>query len=303
MAEGLTLSDSSSLSSMTATVIADAIANIEPAGPSAALVSRFDLKKGQTQINLPLWGRLSAAALTEGVALQAAQQVTVTVRNLTATEHGILTFISDVLKRENNDDIMAEVGMMQGLAVGRLRESDIVTLYDSVTGKSIPGTGEKLNFRTLAGAMAYLRTDNDTSFGPAPGPRFNAVLHPEQIRQLVEEETGMQSGGSSKTGMAQGVRPQGPSEEVIENYWRGREMRFGFNIWESGVIARSGNDAKGAIFTPQAFALTMAKEIDAEDDRDIRARGTDLVTVATWGESEVVDDWAVEIFSDATAIS
>ena len=72
MAEGLTLSGSSSLSSMAATVIADAIANVEPAGPTASLVSRYDLAKGEKQRNIPLWGRLTAAALTEGVTIQAA---------------------------------------------------------------------------------------------------------------------------------------------------------------------------------------------------------------------------------------
>jgi hypothetical protein len=47
----------------------------------------------------------------------------------------------------------------------------------------------------------------------------------------------------------------------------------------------------------------MAKEIDAEDDRDIRSRGSDIVTVGTWGETEIVDDWAVEVFSLASPIS
>ena len=301
MAEGLTLSSSSNLSSMAATVIADAIANVEPAGPTASLVSRYDLAKGEKQKNIPLWGRLSAAALTEGVTIQAAQQVSVTVRNVTASEHGVLTFVSDVLQRENSEDVLAEVGMMQGLALGRLRESDLVTLFDSVTGLSIPGTGSNFGFRHLAGAVAYLQTDNEVAFGPVPGGRVNAVLHPEQIRRLVEDDSGLQAGGS--TTMAAGARPSGPSDDVINNYWRGQETRFGVQIYSSGVISLSGNDAKGCVFAPQAFALCMAKEIDAEDDRDIRSRGSDIVTVGTWGETEIVDTWAAEIYSATDAIS
>ena len=302
MAEGLSLSGTSSLSSMSAIVIADAIANVEPAGPTASLVSRFDVKQGEKQINLPLWGRLTAAALVEGVTMNAAQQMTVTVRSLTATEHGLLSFISDVLAQENNEAVLAEVGMMQGLALGRLRESDLVTLFDSVTGLSVPGAGNPLTFRTLAGGMSYLRTDNNSAFGPAPGPNFNAVLHPEQIRSMVEEDSGLQAGGGA--GMAQGARPVGPSEDVINNYWRGRETRFGFNIWESGVISRDGsNDSKGCVFASQAFALAMALEITAKDDEDIRSRGTDIVTVARWGESEVVDEWAAEIYSKTDVIT
>ena len=302
MAEGLTLSSSSSLSSMAATVIADAIANVEPAGPTASLVSRYDLAQGQTQKNIPLWGRLTAAALTEGVTLNAAQQVSVTVRNVTASEHGVLTFVSDVLQRENSEDVLSEVGMMQGLALGRLRESDLVTLFDAVTGLSTPGAGSNFGFRHLAGAVAYMQTDNNSSFGPSPGGKVNAVLHPEQIRRLVEDDSGMQAGGS--TTMAAGARPSGPSDEVIQNYWRGQETRFGVQIYSSGVISRDGSgDSKGCVFAPQAFALCMAKEIDAEDDRDIRSRGTDIVTVGVWGETEIVDEWAVEAYSATDAIS
>ena len=303
MAEGLTLSGSSNLSSMAATVIADAIANVEPAGPTASLVSRYDLAKGEKQKNIPLWGRLSAAALTEGVTIEAAQQVSVTVRNVTASEHGVLTFVSDVLQRENSEDVLAEVGMMQGLALGRLRESDLVTLFDSVTGLTMPGAGSNFGFRHLAGAVAYLQTDNEAAFGPVPGGRVNAVLHPEQIRRLVEDDSGMQAGGS--TTMAAGARPSGPSDDVINSYWRGQETRFGVQIYSSGVIERdtTTKDSKGCIFAPQAFALCMAKEIDAEDDRDIRSRGTDIVTVGTWGETEIVDEWAVEIHSATDVIS
>lgn len=301
MAEGLTLSSTSSLSDMSLTVVADAIANVEPAGPTAGLVTRYDLAQGQTQKNIPLWGRLTASALTEGVEINAAQQVSVTVRNVTASEHGVLTFVSKVLQRENSEDVLSEVGMMQGLALGRLRESDLVTLFDSVTGLSIPGAGNNITFPDLAGAVAYMQTDNNSSFGPAPGGTINAVLHPEQIRRLVEEDAGIGAGGST---MATGARPDGPSNEVITNYWRGQEQRFGVQIWSSGIISRDGSgDAKGAIFSPQAFALCMAQEIEADDDKDIRSRGTDIVTVGVWGETEIVDEWAVEAYSAADVVS
>ena len=301
MAEGLTLSSTSSLSDMSLTVVADAIANVEPAGPTAALVTRYDLAQGQTQKNIPLWGRLTASALTEGVEINAAQQVSVTVRNVTASEHGVLTFVSRVLQRENSEDVLSEVGTMQGLALGRLRESDLVTLFDSVTGLSIPGAGQNLTFPDLAGAVAYMQTDNNSSFGPAPGGTVNAVLHPEQIRRLVEEDAGIGAGGST---MATGARPTGPSEDVIKNYWRGQEKRFGVQIWSSGIISRDGSgDSKGAIFSPQAFALCMAQEIEADDDKDIRSRGTDIVTVGVWGETEIVDEGAVEAYSAADVVS
>tara|TARA_Y100000401_G_C8322955_1_gene226491 strand:- start:837 stop:1736 length:900 start_codon:yes stop_codon:yes gene_type:complete len=299
MATGLTLSDTSSLEDMSAIVIADAIANIEPAGPTNQLVTKYPIRQGAKQINLPLWGRLTAAAVTEGIDIAVPQQMSVTVRNLTAGEHGILTFVSDRLQRQNNENVLSEVGTMQGAAMGRLLESDLVTLFDSVS-KSSPGAGNALTFYHLAGATSYLRTDNNSSFGPAPG-KANAVLHPEQIRRLVQEVTSIQGGGS--TGMAAQPIPTGMTEEVVENYFRGNEQVFGTRIWESGVISRDGsNDSKGCMFVPQAFALAMALEVEAEDERDISLRGTEVVMVAEWGESEVVDEWAIELYSATDAL-
>ena len=299
MATGLTLSATSSLEDMSAIVIADAIANIEPAGPTNQLVTKYPIQQGAKQINLPLWGRLTAAAVTEGIDIAVPQQMSVTVRNLTAGEHGILTFVSDKLKRQNNENVLSEVGNMQGNAMGRLLESDLVTLFDSVSN-TLPGAGSAMTFYHIAGATSYLRTDNNSSFGPAPG-KANAVLHPEQIRRLVQEVSSIQGGGT--TGMAAQPIPTGLTEEVIENYFRGNELVFGTRIWESGVISRDGSgDSKGCMFVPQAFALAMALEVEAEDERDISLRGTEVVMVAEWGESEVVDEWAVELYSATDAV-
>ena len=49
MAEGLTISSTSALSNMSAIVIANAIANVEPAGPTASLVTRYNVGHGIPQ--------------------------------------------------------------------------------------------------------------------------------------------------------------------------------------------------------------------------------------------------------------
>ena len=298
MATGLTLSDSSSLEDMSAIMIANAIANIEPAGPTNQLVTRYDIPKGVKQINVPLWGRNDAAALTEGVDISVPQQLGVTVRNLTATEHGLLTFVSDKLVRQNNESVMAHIGEVQGNAVGRLLESDLITLFDGLS-VSAPGAGNAGTFYHVAGAVSYLKTDNNSSFGPAPGTP-NGVFHPEQIRRFVQESTSIQGGGS--TGMAAQPIPEGYSAEVLRNYYRGNEQIFNVPIYESGVISRDGSgDSKGAIFAREALALAMETEISAEEERDISLRGTEVVTTGNWGELEIVDTWGVEFYSATDA--
>ncbi len=82
---------------MSKIIVAEAIDNVEPSAPMADLVSRYPIESGAKQVNVPIWGRQSAVALTEGVDISAPQQVTATVVNLTASEHGILSFVSDRL--------------------------------------------------------------------------------------------------------------------------------------------------------------------------------------------------------------
>jgi len=212
MASGLTLSSSSSLSDMSKIVIASAISNIEPAGPTNQLVSRYDIPQGAKQVNIPIWGRNDAVAITEGVDISAPQQLSVTVTSLTASEHGIMTFVSDRLTRQNNEDILAHVGEVQGGALGRLLESDLITLFDGFSN-SIGAAGSFLTYYHVAGAVSYLKTDNDSAYGVAPGTP-SGVFHPEQIRAFVQEVTGIQGGGT--TGMAAQPIPQGVTAEVIQ---------------------------------------------------------------------------------------
>ena len=228
MATGLTLSSSSSLSDMSKIVIANAIAHIEPAGPTNQLVARYDIPQGAKQVNIPVWGRNDAAALTEGVDITAPQQLSVTVTSITASEHGIMTFVSDRLSRQNNEDILAHVGEVQGGALGRLLEDDLIALFDTFSN-SIGAQDTALTYRQVAGAVSYLKTDNNASYGMAPGTP-NGVFHPEQIRRFVQEVTSIQAGGSS--GMAAQPIPEGITAEVIKNYFRGNEKVFGVPIFQ-----------------------------------------------------------------------
>ena len=299
MASGLSLSSSSSLSDMSRIVIASAIANIEPAGPTNQLVSRYDIPKGAKQVNIPVWGRNNAVALTEGVDINTPQQLSVTVQSITASEHGIMTFVSDRLTRQNNEDILSHVGDVQGGALGRLLEDDLIVLFDGFSN-SIGSAGSYLTFYHVAGAVSYLKTDNNSSYGMAPGTP-NGVFHPEQIRAFVQEVTGIQGGGS--TGMAAQPIPEGVTSEVIQNYFRGNEKVFGVPIYQSGVLSRDGSgDTKGAVFVPQAIALAMAHEMEAEQERDASLRGTEVVMVGEWGEAEVADPWGVEMLGAADAL-
>lgn len=279
-------------------LLAEAIDNIEPAAPNKELVTNITIPSGHYQVTVPIYGRTTAAALTEGVDISPVQGPEVAnVVTQTAAEHGVMTFVSDRLAYQGNDDAIAVVGEQHGRAVGRLLDQDIIGLFDGFSN-SIGSAGADLNLSSVAVAVGYLRSD-DSTYGPAPNP-INASLHPEQIRRLLTDVAGQ---AASITTFGGNPIPTGLSEDIVKNYMRGRDPLFGVPIIESPNISRDGSDdAKGAVFSQRALHLAMEQEIRAEEERDASLRGTEIVTVGVWGQGETVDVWGVEMLGDAQSL-
>ena len=303
MATGLTLRDSGNLENMSKIVVASAIANVEPAGPTNQLVSRYDIPAGNKSVTVPVWTRNDAAALTEGVDIAVPQQMDANTTSLTAGEHGILIFVSDRLKHQNNEDIMGHVGEVQGNALGRLLDQDLIGLFASFS-KQIVNSGSSETQGTvsdIAASISYLRTNNDASYGPSYG-ELNGVFHPEQIRRFALEAAGIGPAATAPAVTGGTTYQGGMSEEVFKNYYRGNFGIFGVNIFEDGnITATANNSAIAAIFQREAIALAMESEMTAEEERDASLRGTEIVMTGTWGQSILIDPWGVEFYSSIAA--
>ena len=78
---------------------------------------------------------------------------------------------------------------------------DVISLYDGFS-KSTPGTTNSLDIIHFFGAVAYLLTDNDSAYGPAPLP-LRAALHIEQISDIVDQLTDQSPRGTT-TGLTGG---------------------------------------------------------------------------------------------------
>ena len=302
MATGLSLRNSGNLENMSQIIITNAISAVEPAGPTNQLVSRYDIPDGAKQVNVPLWTRNDAAAVTEGIDISVPQQIEANVVTMTGKEHGILIFVSDRLQKQNSEDVLAHVGEVQGNALGRLLDKDLIALFDGFSKVIVDSSSTATDgtIVDLAGAVSYLRSDNDPSYGPAYG-ELNAVLHPEHIRRLAQDVTGISAGGTATT--AGTTYNNGSiSEDVLRNYYRGNFGIFGINIFEDGNLTVASNAAKGAIFQREALALAIEQEMNAEQERDASLRGTEVVMTGTWKEKEIIDAFGVEFHGKTTAI-
>lgn len=298
MAVGITISSSSSFTSTARTIVAAHMVARANNAVMTTMVKPYTQPKGSAVTNFGVVSRATASALTEGVDLSAPQQLAVKITSTNPTEKGVIVFVSDKLQRESAYPIERVVGRILSDAAMKKIDDDGLSQLQSF-GQSTPGATNTLDIAHFRGAMAYLGTDNDSNYGPAPMPRV-AVLHPEQISDIMLE----------LSDPASRVVPfeSGLGVKVLQNYLRGFTKVYGVSVFEDGNISLdSGDDAKGAIFAattqtdPPNGALYYAteKEPRPESERDMSLRGDEIGSFwdDQWGE--MVDPWGVEIFSDA----
>ena len=292
MATGLSLSSTSNLSNGQRILIAAAVDAFEPAAPNPDLIRSERIPQGTKQWDINTYARLSSAsALTEGVDLSQSQQLAVNTLQITPAEHGIIATVSKpLIRRQGDKAVLPGVGAMLAASLRRRQDLDVIALYDGFS-KDTPGANTALDITHFRGAAAYLGTDNDSDYGPAPMPYY-ASLHIEQISDLIVDLTDTAPRGTT-TGL---------TDDIIQRWWRAADRLYGVQVFHGGNITRDSNDdSKGAIFNPDALVMVMANEAEATEQTDESARMIELGVFQEWSEGERADAHGVEIFSDTAA--
>lgn len=292
MATGLSISSTSNLSSGQKILVEAAMDAFEPAAPNPDLVWNQRIPVGHKQWDLLTYARLAnAASLTEGVDLSSVQQLVANSLSVTPAENGILVTLSKrLIRRQGDRDVVSGAGTMIANSLRRLMDVDVISLYDGFS-KSTPGASTALDITHFFGGVAYLLTDNDSSYGPAPLP-IRASLHIEQISDIVDQLTDQSPRGTT-TGL---------TDSVLQNWWRGNDRLYGVQIFHGGNISRdSSDDAKGGLFAQNALALVMANEMEITEDEDPSLRAIEYGAFQEWATGERADSHGVEIYSDAAA--
>ena len=278
-------------------MIASAKEAFEPAAPDPDLIESERIPTGVKQWDIRTYARISdAQALTEGVDLSSVQQLQNNSLRLTPAEHGILVTLSNrLIRRQGDSSVVTVAGRQIGASLRRRMAKDVIALYDGFS-KSTPGSGA-LDITHFRGAVAYLMTDNDSAYGPAPMP-VQAALHVEQISDIIADisDPSTVATGSSRTPTTR----NGLSAEMIQRWYRGTDRLYGVGIVHSGNIERaSDSSAKGAIFASEALYMVIANDADVTEEEDNSLRAKEYGIFQEWAEGERADPHGVEIHSDA----
>mgnify|MGYP003134706345 FL=1 len=294
MATGLSLSSTSNLSSGQKIVVAGAKVAFEPAAPDPDLVENHRIPQGHKQWDILTYARLTqASALTEGVDLASTQQLVAASLSITPSEHGIIATLSKrLIRRQGDTSVMSTTGTLIANSLRRRQANDVIALYDGFS-KTVVGANTQMDVTHFRGSVAYLLTDNSSSYGPAPMP-LHAALHIEQISDIILD--------ISDPGTAAGGRPAGFGDDLLQRWWRGNDRLYGIPIFHSGNISRdSSGDSKGAIFAKEALVMVMANNADVTEETDESVRAVEVGIFQEWSEGERADAHGVEVYSDTSA--
>ena len=296
MATGLTVSNTSALSSGQVIVVKSAKMAFEPSAPDPDLISSDRIGQGEKSWNLLTYARLSdASALTEGVDLAQTQQLVTASINLEPAEHGIIATVSKrLIRRQGDANVLGATGTMLANSLRRIQAKDVITLYDGF-GKSIVGASNALDITYFRGANAYLMRDDKSgvtaaSNGPAQPP-FKAALHIEQISDIILDISDTTPRGTTT----------GFTDDLLQRWWKTRDRLYGVEVFHSGNIqADSSDDAKGGLFAEDALYMVMANNADVTEETDESLRAIEIGIFQEWDETARALDHGVEVESDCS---
>ncbi len=270
---------SATLDDLFANIIAQARFTAEEQSLMLGLVTQYNIgnQAGKT-IQVPKYPAIAAADLTEGTDMTSTTVSTSSV-SITVGEVGAQVLLTD-LAAMGAGNPAEELGTVLGNAIATKIDTDLIALFDGFSS-SIGTAGAEITVADLFKAAATLRANKVTGV-------INAVVHPYQAYQLKANLTNTfanPNGGDLQN-------------EAMRNGYVGTIA--GINVYESANVSIDGSDdAKGAVFAPEALAIAMKRDFQIEPQRDASNRAFELNATAIYGVGELDDSFGVEVLSDA----
>jgi N4-gp56 family major capsid protein len=270
---------STTLDDLFVNIIAQARFTAEEQSLMMGLVTRYDIgaDAGKT-IQVPKYPAIAAADLTEGTDMSS---TTVSTSSVTVTvgEVGAQVVLTDVAAMGAGNPA-EELGTVLGNSIATKMDQDLIALFDGFSS-SLGAAAQEITVADLFKAAATLRSNKVT------GPMY-AVVHPFQAYQLKANLTN--TFANPNGGDAQNT--------AMVNAYVGTIA--GIDVYESANVTVDGNDdAKGAVFAPEALAIAMKRDFQIEPQRDASLRAFELNATAVYGVGELDDTFGVEMLFDS----
>lgn len=231
-------------------------------------------------LQVPVWGAVAAAGLTEGTGATAALTDTTSVE-ITLSEIGVYHQITDMLRDSSYSNVAAQLGDASGRAIAEKMDADAFALFSGFTGEAGPGAGAELTAAHIMKAAAILKGRKIS------GPLF-AVITPAQAYAMK----------AALTATTAYTANTNAGNRALDGYYVG--TIGGVTVLESALITPDGSDdAVGAVFSPMGLGTAMRGTISYEATRQAQNRATDLMLTAVTGQKILQAGFGVKLTADS----
>ena len=161
---------SSTIEELYTEIVAEALFVANEQSIMRNLVRNYTIAGGGKSVEVPIYGTVSASAVSEASDLSntAVNPTSVTI---TATEKGIMTTLTDLARNSASRNVAGDIGKLFGEAIAKKMDQDLIALFDGFS-TSIGGAGTELTIDNIFKAVATLRQAN------VPMPYYG-VFNPE----------------------------------------------------------------------------------------------------------------------------
>ena len=254
---------------------------------------------GQNQgpaVNVPKYSTVTTFALTEGIDMAQAQQITDTMMVLTPAEFGAQVVLTDLMLMTVKDEFFRVAGRILADSYDRQREETLCDDFDNYSKNQGTTTGVAFNLGNLMAGHAAIKYGPPAAAagrGGEPGPDpVTCIATPAQIHSLKKTIVGA-IGATSNTQPPPAVDRAPYSEQFSV---AGVTVKQSININKDSL-----DDAKLAIFSKQAqIGVQLGSGPSVEKERDASLRGWELNFVGRWARGEYNDNWGIEGLYDST---
>jgi len=273
-------STTTSLNDLIAPIVQEAMFVASETSIMPGLVKQFTVPANAGKVlQVPLYPVQTIAADAGENSDLSNTEISTGVANITLTEAGIMTTLTDMARNHSVSNVVADLGKLFGEAIAKRHDRALTGLFSSFSSQ-IGAAGDELEVKDLFEAYATLKAN------AVPGP-YVGVFNPKAIYNIKKTLT-----NTFVNPNASAVVNQAMSEGYI-----GRIA--GIDIYESSnVVEDSATGVTNGIFSRDALGIAIAQNINIETQRDASLRAEEVVASSRYGVSVLHNSYGIKVLGD-----
>lgn len=246
------------------------------------LINIYNVPAGSVTAQIPKYSAVATSSVSTELHSDTTNAIEeLDILNVAASGETISakTYAARALQKDLGGMDMDGTATVLGRACSEKFDEDVMTLFKDSGISEVGSTGTAVTINEIAEAVQAVRANKF-------GGQVNVVLHPRQIRDLLQEFSTAAFAGNDA------------ANEAMRAGFVGK--LFGANVYQSALVQKDNSDADyaGCAFVDGAFGIAMFRGLDVAMARNEAGMGTDIIASIHANAAVLDTNRAIRIISD-----